>query len=292
LPLRRNDVLIGMIGVANRPGGFDEHDIEFLEPFLAVCAHMIDVIRTDRERAAAQAAEREAWALAERQERLGYIGRLASGVAHDMNNLITMISLQCSLLESEELSDSARQGVERILEACDNAAAMTARLQRLRSGSRGAEGGSCVIVPALAGSMGFLRSVAGRGVDLRFHLDVDEHTVVELSEGDLLQVMLNLVSNAGDAQQGHGSIRVKLSSTVQSGRPAVEVLVSDDGPGVPAELARDVFTPFSSTKGEGRGLGLPTVHLLLERCGGTIELVEHDAGGATFRLVIPVAAAA
>jgi signal transduction histidine kinase len=149
-----------------------------------------------------------------------------------------------------------------------------------------------VIVPALAGSMGFLRSVAGRGVDLRFHLDVDEHTVVELSEGDLLQVMLNLVSNAGDAQQGHGSIRVKLSSTVQSGRPAVEVLVSDDGPGVPAELARDVFTPFSSTKGEGRGLGLPTVHLLLERCGGTIELVEHDAGGATFRLVIPVAAAA
>lgn len=292
LPLWRNEVLIGMVGVANRPGGFDESDVEFLEPFLVVCAHMIDVIRTDRERAAAQEAEREARALAERQERLSYIGRLASGVAHDMNNLITMISLQCSLLESDDLSDSARQGVERILEACDNAAAMTARLQRLRSGSRGADGGSCAIVPALAGSMGFLRSVAGRGIDLRFHLDIDDSIVVELSEGDLLQVMLNLVSNAGDAQHGQGSIRVKVSAIVEAGRPSVEVLVNDDGPGVPADLAADVFTPFSSTKGEGRGLGLPTVHLLLERCGGTIELLEHDVGGATFRLVIPVAVGA
>lgn len=291
-PLWRNDLLIGMIGVANRPGGFDDHDVEYLAPYLAVCAHMIDVIRSDRERAAAQQAEQEARALAERQERLSYIGRLASGVAHDMNNIITLISLQCGLLESGDLPDSARRGVEQILEACDNAAAMTARLQRLRSGSREGDGGTCTVMTALAGSMGFLRSVVGRGVDLRFQIDIDDDTVVELSEGDLLQIMLNLVSNASDALQGHGSIKVVLATIHDAGRPCVEVLVSDDGPGVPAHLAAEVFDPFSSTKGEGRGLGLPTVHLLLERCGGSIELMEHDAGGATFRLVIPVAAAA
>lgn len=288
LPLWRNDLLIGMIGLANRPDGFDQDDIEFLQPFAVVCAHMIDVIRTDRERAAAQHAEREARLHAERQERLSYIGRLASGVAHDMNNLITLISLQCTLLESDELPDSAREVVGRIFDACENAAAMTERLQRLRSGSTDGNG-SCQIVASLTSSLGFLRSVAGPGIDLRVEVGVDETVTVALSEGDLLQVMLNLVSNAADALRQGGSIVVSLRDGAHPTGSAVEMLVSDDGPGVPGELASDLFAPFTSTKGDGRGLGLPTVRMLIDGVGGSIELMEHDGDGATFRLLIPVA---
>lgn len=289
LPLLRRDEMIGMVGVANRPTGFSADDIESLEPYLAVCAHMIDVIRSDRERAAAQAAEREARAILDREERLGYLGRLASGVAHDVNNLITMVSLQCDLLETnQELPPSARPAIERIQQVCRSAADMTDRLQRLRSPST--SGGRCRIAPAIRGNYSLLRAMAGRDAVLEHHLEVGDDVEVALADSELLQVLLNLVSNAGEALGGPGRIDIRLApALLTDGRGGVELIVADTGPGVPVHMRAQVFEPFASTKGDGRGLGLPSVRTLVESCGGRVHLVEHDTPGATFRIELPLA---
>ncbi len=288
LPLNRGDELIGMVGVANHPGGFSADDIAALEPYLAVCAHMIDVIRSDRERAAAQEAEREARAVVERQERLSYIGRLASGVAHDMNNLITMVSLQCDLLAANsELPPSARPAIDRIQQVCDSASGMTARLQRLRVTSTGA--GRCAVSPSVRSALPLLESVAGGSVAVALHLEIGDEVEVALADSELMQVLLNLVSNAADALAGDGRIDIRLAPTLMaSGQGGVELTVSDSGPGVPEHLRPVLFDPFATTKGEGRGLGLPTVRTLVESCGGRVQLIEHDAPGAVFRIELPL----
>jgi signal transduction histidine kinase len=291
LPLNRGDEMIGMVGVANHPSGFSADDIASLEPYLAVCAHMIDVIRSDRERAAAQEAEREARAIVERQERLSYIGRLASGVAHDVNNLITMVSLQCDLLETNaELPASAKGAVERIQQVCQSAAGMTDRLQRLRVTSSGV--GRCAVAPAIRSANPLLESVVGDRIAITLHLEIGDDVEVALADSELMQVLLNLVSNAADALVGEGRIDIRLVPTLMaSGRGAVELTVTDSGPGVPGHLRTVLFDPFASTKGEGRGLGLPTVRTLVESCGGRIELIERDQPGAVFRIELPLAAA-
>lgn len=287
LPLNRGDVMIGMVGVANHPDGFSVDDIEALDPFLAVCAHMIDVIRADRERAAAQAAEREARTIVERQERLTYLGRLASGVAHDVNNLITMISLQCDLLETNaELPASARPSIQRIQQVCESAGALAERLQRLRTTSHG---GRCHVAPAIRASSSLLESVAGEGIVVEPRIEVGDDLEVALADSELLQVLLNLVSNAAEALEGNGRIDIRVAPVLLGdGRGGVELTVSDDGPGVPAHLGPQVFDPFASTKGSGRGLGLPSVQTLVEGSGGRIQLVDHAGSGAVFRIELPL----
>jgi signal transduction histidine kinase len=286
IPLFRNDEMIGMVGIANRSDGFLESDVRELEPYLALCAHLIDVIRTDRERALSQDAEREALAAAARQERLSHIGRLASSVAHDLNSLINVISLQCELLEMDDsLPPSASQGIARIQEMCDRAAQMTSRLQRLRRPLSDPEE-RCAIASTVSTSAGFLRTMAGEGVDVSVRIDLDADVEVTMSEGEMLQVLLNLVSNASEALGGRGHIDIDVHLDPRDEAGGVAIEVADDGPGVPDSVIEQVFTPFASTKGEGRGLGLAIVHSLLETNGGSIEMAPTKSG-ALFRLVIP-----
>lgn len=285
IPLFRNDEMIGMVGLANREGGFEMSDVTDFEPYLAVVAHMIDVIRTDRERLAAQAAEREALAAAARQERLSHIGRLASAVAHDVNSLINVISLQSELLDMDDtLPESVHTGVARIQEMCERAVQMTARLQRLRAPDADPDE-QCAVGPTVASSLGFLRSVVGDGVSVALDCGIESSVSADISEGELLQVLLNLVSNAAEALAGEGRIDivVRLDARTADGVDDVVIDVRDDGPGVPEHLREQVFIPFASTRGEGRGLGLPIVHSVLEGHGGSIELVPSTEG-AVFRL--------
>ncbi len=289
LPLMRGDDMVGMVGVANRPGGFHEGDVEFLQPYLDMCAHFIDVIRTDRERAASQAAERIAREAAERQQRLSLVGQLASGIAHDMNNLVTAVSMQCDVLELKgELSDPARSGVDRIREVCDAAASMAIRLNGLRMRSPNAVV-RCAVGEVLDTLRGLLQSIAGDDlvVEVIIGSELDGTRQVAMSESDLTQIMINLVSNGRDATNGIGRLVVAADVADADSADVVTITVSDDGPGIPQSLHDSVFDPFSSSKGFGRGLGLPTVRTLVEMAGGSIDVIDSVTSGATFRIVLP-----
>lgn len=109
---------------------------------------------------------------------------------------------------------------------------------------------------------------------------------VTLDSVGVQQVLVNLVRNAREAvaeRQGH--VRIVARAVAQ----AVEVTVADDGPGVPAEVRARLFTPFASGNSTGSGLGLWLSRRLAVDAGGSLDLVDatQDAGGATFRLVLP-----
>jgi signal transduction histidine kinase len=289
VPLMRGEEMVGMVGLANRAGGFTEIDTEFLAPYLELCAHLIDVIRTDQERAAAQSAERASRELAERQERLSLIGRLASGVAHDMNNLITVVSLQCDLLESYEfLSPEAHRGVARIKEVCDTASAMAARLNGLRARTPGPTA-RCRPVEVLQNASGVLAAIAGAAVrvDIKQSADLTAQHEVSISDTDLVQILMNLVSNSRDAVSGEGHVMISTSLCSDQRNESLKISVSDDGPGVATDLRTSLFDPFTSSKGPGRGLGLPTVRTLVDMAGGEIVLLT-TVSGTSFEITFPL----
>lgn len=122
-----------------------------------------------------------------------------------------------------------------------------------------------------------------RGIEVMLDFDPDLATV-EASGRDLNQVWTNLIDNAADALDGSGMLTIKASN--QSG--AVVVSVADTGPGIPDEIAARIFDPFYTTKepGKGTGLGLHTVHTILKRIGGEIE-VDSSGSGTTFTVSIP-----
>jgi two-component system, NtrC family, sensor kinase len=111
--------------------------------------------------------------------------------------------------------------------------------------------------------------------------------------GQIDQVFMNLISNAAQAvgtRDSGGTIRI----AAQKKADDVEITVADDGPGIPADVIPKIFDPFFTTKdvGEGSGLGLSIVHGIVDRHGGRIMVESQVGAGTTFRIVIPVRAAA
>lgn len=122
-----------------------------------------------------------------------------------------------------------------------------------------------------------------RSIEVRLEFD-DELHMVEAPGRDLNQVWTNLIDNAADAMEEGGELLI----TASNDDDEVVVTVGDNGPGIPAEVASRIFDPFFTTKepGKGTGLGLHTVHTIIARIGGTIEVSSGDSG-TTFEVRLP-----
>ena len=233
-------------------------------------------------------------------ERLRALGEMASGIAHDLNQSLALISGYSDMARQELLLDTPE--LERVREMV----AITARAAL--------EGGQ-----AVRGLLTFVRSQELLAVSERFDVgevlkDVARLTAprwrdapqaegrpIELdvasepgcwingSPAALREAITNLIFNAVDALPRGGSVHLV---TYQDGEHTV-IDVCDTGEGIPKDVQSRVFDPFFSTKGvHGTGLGLPQVRSIVERHGGSIELHSTPNRGTTFRLVFPVAASA
>ena len=113
-------------------------------------------------------------------------------------------------------------------------------------------------------------------------------------EGELKQVLSNLISNAADAVGRNGTIRVAAQSVEDAGRNAVEIIVEDDGPGIPPEEMDRVFEPFRRLEQSrnretgGVGLGLPIARNMLRAHGGDVVLSNRPRGGLKVLVTLPV----
>jgi two-component system, cell cycle sensor histidine kinase and response regulator CckA len=261
-------------------------------------------------RAAAQAASLEAEEIRTRQAReefelrvrhsksLEALGRLTGGVAHDFNNMLTVIRSESELLQESWVSPEVREGLGRIDDATARASELTAQLL--------AVGRRQVLAPkvlspssSISGLHPFLSRLLPNGIELVLKLAADTGNV-RADESRLEQVLINLVINASDAMLGGGRITI-LSRNVVLNQPEasitgpippgdyVELSVEDTGIGMAPDTLNRIFEPFFTTKGMrlGTGLGLATVQGIVAQCHGYVDVKSELGVGSTFRILLP-----
>ncbi len=219
------------------------------------------------------------------------VGRLAGGLAHDVNNYLATIRAHAELLRQGE--PSREQVVETMWTIERTVVKASSLLERLLTFARRQPVRperldlNDVIIDFEALVAGSLPAAVELVLDLAPELPA---VVIDLAEID--QVLANLFVNAKDALDGAG--RITLSTRVvtdAAGRQAVELVVADTGRGIPEEVQAQIFEPFFTTKsGQGSsGLGLATVEAIVRSAGGTVSVESRPARGSTFRLLLPAA---
>lgn len=229
-------------------------------------------------------------------QRLVDLGLLSGGVAHDLNNLLTGIMASVEIISKEADPGSALQReLDQLREAVNAVAGLTRQVVAY-SHALEAEPRS-VDLNVVVGEVGrMVRSYVARRADIVYDL-APALPVLWGHPEQLAQVILNLIVNAAEAVEGRrGSVRVRTGTSFPSGSdrprvPHVFLEVSDQGCGIAAEAFAHIFEPFFSTKESGTGLGLFTVSTIVKGHGGWVEVDSVPAGGATFRVMLPVAEA-
>jgi CheY-like chemotaxis protein len=227
------------------------------------------------------------------------VGRLAGGVAHDFNNMLTVISGYNRMI-LDELSplDPLRGNAEEILKAAGRAAALTNQL--LAFSRRQIMRPSVLDVNAvIASTEKMLRHLIGEDIQLMLNPARDAGNI-RADPVHIEQAVVNLAVNARDAMPAGGRLaietaNVRLDETYARTHPGVQpgefvmIAVSDTGHGMDAETRRHIFEPFFTTKetGKGTGLGLATVYGMVKQCGGDIWVYSEPGQGTTFKLYFP-----
>jgi PAS domain S-box-containing protein len=221
-------------------------------------------------------------------EKLEAIGRLSSGIAHDLNNMLGGVMGGAELLQGRAGDDERLQKpVRMILGAAERMRELNARL--LAFARREPAARRAVAVDRLVDDCAELLR---HGLDPRFTLETvlgagDAQVLVE--RGEFQSALLNLAINGRDAMQDGGVLRLVTARRRNEGRDEVVIAVQDHGIGMTPEVRARLFEPFFTTKpaGLGTGLGLHAVQGCMHAHGGRIEIDSEPGAGTTVRLVLP-----
>jgi C4-dicarboxylate-specific signal transduction histidine kinase len=252
--------------------------------------------RTDRVAELVQevTAEKESQARLLKASRLAAVGEVAGKLAHEINNPTAIVSAKGRILLSDrraEMSPKVAHEIERIVDLADRIAGIA---KGLLAYGRPSVAPRTRLDPALPArrALSLVGDQASRhGVRL-----VDQMPatlpLVDGSAPELEQVFLNLFLNALDAMPDGGALALTARASgprLSHGEAAVEIVVADTGPGVPADMRERVFEPFFTTKEEGRGsgLGLAVCQGLVRGHGGEMEIDTASANGARFLVRLP-----
>jgi nitrogen fixation negative regulator NifL len=242
---------------------------------------------TDKKRAEAEIArQREAL---HQSEKLSALGTLLAGVAHELNNPLSVVVGQAALLSELSADEATRARAEKIRTAADRCARIVRTflsMARSRPVKRGPVDVNSLVEAALE-----LLGYGLRTADVTVILDLALDLPPVWGESDQLhQVLTNLIINAQQATQEIEPPRELRISTRREGS-TVRLDVVDNGPGIDPELAKRVFEPFFTTKpgGLGTGIGLSVCHGIIQGHEGSIELSSAPGGGASFVIRLPLA---
>ncbi|MEM7244470.1 MAG: ATP-binding protein [Acidobacteriota bacterium] len=218
-------------------------------------------------------------------QKLEAVGGLAAGIAHDLNNVLTVILGYCSLMSVDDDREEQEERMAAMVEAAGRASDMTRQL--LLFSRQHPSAPKVVDLHELLTDLGLM---LGRLVPESVTLDTELGATSPRVEADpiqLEQVLLNLVANARDAVGSTG--RIVIRTETGDDASSVIVRVSDDGTGIAAEALPKVLDPFFTTKepGEGTGLGLPTAFGIVRRHGGELWLESTPGEGTLASFSLP-----
>jgi nitrogen-specific signal transduction histidine kinase len=232
-------------------------------------------------------------------QKMESIGRLAGGVAHDFNNMLTAIQINASLaLEDVQPESPVRESLDEILQCTLRSANLT---QRLLAFAR-----KQTIAPkvldfnaTLDAMLKMLQRLIGESVSLSWQ-PANDLWPVKLDPGQVDQILANLCVNARDAINGVGKVTIVTKNTSfdeafcanhagYTPGDYVLLIVSDDGCGMDNEVLSHLFEPFFTTKsvGSGTGLGLATVYGIVKQNGGFITVYSEPSHGTAFNIYLP-----
>lgn len=220
-------------------------------------------------------------------EKLVEVGRLSAGIAHEINNPLGVIKYAAELLMRETgLSAFQTEMAERIVNEVSRLKVLTGGLlsfsQPCKSLNR------LVEVSALVQEVLQLVRFELQKQAIALETDFEPLPLISADPNKLKQVVINLIMNAAQAIGHGGKVTLK---TRPCGSEEIELIVSDNGPGIAKELQEQIFKPFFTTKsdGEGTGLGLYICHNIIREHGGTVVIESAPGQGATFRIRLPAA---
>jgi len=233
-------------------------------------------------------------------EKMRSLGQLVAGVAHELNNPIGFVHANLQLLPgyvdkligAQEAGGDASKPREAIRKLLSRSREGTERVKSivmdLRSFSRmdQAELTDADLNAELGRTLGLMEPRFKDGI--RIEREFGRLPPVRCYPAQLNQVFMNLVLNACDALEGHGTVRIATEPLAEG----VRVSIADDGPGIPPEIRARIFEPFFTTKpsGQGTGLGLSISHGIVERHGGNLSVECPPEGGTIFRIDLPLVA--
>jgi signal transduction histidine kinase len=222
-----------------------------------------------------------------RRERLAALGEMAAGVAHEIRNPLGGIGLYASLLE-RDLGDrpTQRDIAKRIGAGVES---LEGIVRDILTFARGAEPVMEVVTARTAVDAAVAQAAAridSMGIDLGIDEALDD-AQLWCDSGQIERALANLIFNAIDAVGEGGRVWIRRSTSDSSGDGRVSIVVEDDGPGIPPEVASRIFDPFFTTKHHGTGLGLAIVHSIAEAHRGRVTAGNREGGGAAFVLSIP-----
>ncbi len=240
--------------------------------------------------------ERKAQELLRRSEKLAAAARLSASVAHEINNPLEAV---CNLIFLAKLAPTMPPEVAEQLSMAEHELARVAHITRQTLGfyRESNEPQPIDVVPIIDSVLG-LYSNKLKTKNIQVQRKFGECPPVIGVPGELRQAIANLFSNAIDAVEQNGNISVQLNCVRDSGEEEIQLLIEDDGPGIPKDDLQRIFEPFFTTKKDiGTGLGLYVTREILERHGGTITVrpgADHNSSagptktaGACFVLRLP-----
>jgi len=249
--------------------------------------------------------------LLERRERTAALGEMAAGLAHEIRNPLGAIQLYATMLRDDlkqqpvqlALAQKIGQGVIRLESLVSQILEFTRELRVRRL--------SCVVATVVQEAIDLARAGAGAkaGGRVAIEAELDSGLRAKLDPTLFTHAVLNLLHNSIESISGNnaiksidgnnaiepmdatgmtgGVVKVVLKRCIKDDG-AMELTVEDTGPGIPADILQRIFHPFFTTKAHGTGLGLSIVHRVVEAHDGTIVAAGNEAGGASFRIRVPL----
>jgi two-component system, cell cycle sensor histidine kinase and response regulator CckA len=221
--------------------------------------------------------------------RLEGMGRLAAGVAHDLNNILMVMAHGLDVLDRERLRDADREALGDVLGALERGRSMVHDL--LHFGRDRHDRPAVVAVEGIVDALVRMFTTAGSP---GFRVVAEHRSAVSrvmLDRSEIERALMNLIVNARDAMGGQGDVHVVIGEEQVSSGPSttrhVTIAVRDTGHGMDEETRRRMFEPFFTRKADGTGLGLAIAHQVVTRAGGSFRVSSTPGEGTTITILLP-----